>query len=192
MVWYHKGANLLCKTFGFRQNRHHLMTLNWRKPFSGLSDKPTCITQQICSQFNHRLRHAHALAAFQAFCSHLRSIFSTIRAENVKLMSSKNTFSISQSTVYPASSPLLISLIIPLGLLRNEPASVLTYVCYRLSMLGNYLCKQQPTSPSISMENPSIYFLPLLILCSGLQGGTGANPIYLVAWTSGQFITGTQ
>lgn len=39
--------------------------------------------------------------------------------------------------------PLLISLIFPVWLFRNELASVVTYVCSRLSMPGNYLFKQQ-------------------------------------------------
>lgn len=36
---------------------------------------------------------------------------------------------------------------------------MVAFVCYRLSMPGNYLCKQQPASPSGSVKNREFYIM---------------------------------
>lgn len=102
--------------------------------------------------------HACASAAFdvckcdlecEVFYLRFKSIFSTIRASNTTLMPSKNTCfpSLYLSTVYTAYLSVLCWFL-SLWLFQNEPVDVVKYVCYRLSMVGNYLCEQQPTSPS--------------------------------------------
>lgn len=71
----------------------------------------------------------------------------------------KNTYFLSLyvCAVYSALhiGPLLISLTFPLWSLRNEQ---LTYVCCRISVSGNYLCKEQPTLPSGSVKIYEWYY----------------------------------
>lgn len=124
------------------------------------------VRQQIPSHFKlrsrpHHLCHAHASLAFHAINATSSIFIKSVFFNNTHAKCQANAqiktrifhFSICLQCVQPILLALCWFLSSLLWLLRNEHASVVTYVCYWLSMPGNCLCDQQPTSPPGSVKN---------------------------------------